>query len=159
MKRRIVYGAFDPDWNDQELAAWASVQIGCAFPDNSRAIGMEVDDEMVAVTVWNCFEEHNCLISIASDKSRRWMTREYLFRSFYYPFAQLGLPRVTVKVDEDNLDSVLLGVHLGFNFEGAMRKAAPGGRREIIMGLLKEDCRWISDSLARHSVKYSTVKG
>lgn len=139
------------------MTRWAASVIGCSFPSDAHAIAMEVDDDIAAVTVWNSIEQYNCLISIASDGTRRWMTREFLFRSFAYPFVQLGLPRVTVKIDEDNIESVRLGVHLGFSFEGAMRKAAPGGRREIIMGLLKEDCRWISVDLARHTVKHSTV--
>jgi len=151
MKRRVVYG--QTEGRTEELCRWAAAILcpGQTFPHDTHAIASEVDGEIAAVTLWNSFDDYNCLMSIASDGSRRWMTREFLYRSFAYPFVQLGLPRVTVKIDEDNLESVKLGVHLGFQFEGSMRKAAPGGRREIIMGLLKEECRWIDLGLAKHA--------
>ncbi len=149
MSRRVIYG------DDAEMCRWAAATIGAGggFSADARAIGMEVGGEIVAVTVWNCFELHNCLMSVASDGSRRWMTREFLFRSFAYPFLQLGLPRVTVKVDEANAASLRLTKHLGFVEEGRLRRAAPGGRDDIVMGLLSEECRWISVALARHAVQ------
>lgn len=143
--RRIIYG------DDAEMARWAAATIGAGggFPADTRAIGMEIDGEIAAVTVWNSFETHNCLMSVASDGSRRWMNREFLFRSFAYPFIQLGLPRVTIKIDEDRYDSVMLALGLGFTLEGILRKAAPGGRRDLVFGLLKEECRWIGIDFAK----------
>lgn len=147
--RRIIYG------EDADLCRWAAATIGAGggFSADARAIGMEVDGEIVAVTVWNSFETHNCLMSIASDGSKRWMTREFLFRSFAYPFIQLGMPRITTKSDERNTPSIRLAKHIGFIEEGRLRKAAPGGRDDIVFGLLKEDCRWIGLDLAKIAVK------
>lgn len=149
--KRVAYGHIDG--RTEEFCQWAAAVIapGTVFPSDAYAIACEVGDEIAAVTVWSGFDQCNCLISIASDGSRRWMTREFLYRSFAYPFVQLGLPRVTAKVDEINSDSLRLGFHLGFIEEGRMRRAAPGGRDEIIMGLLKENCRWIDLNLAKHA--------
>lgn len=147
--KRVAYGHVEG--RTEEFCQWAAAIIapGQKFPAETFALAMEVGGEIAAVTLWNGFEDHNCLMSIASDGSKRWITREFLYRSFAYPFIQLGLPRVTAKMDEANLDSVRTALHLGFVEEGRMRRAAPGGRDEIIMGLLKEDCRWIDDSLAK----------
>jgi len=160
MKRRIIYGGYDSEWTDAELARWAAHQIaaGGGFSADARAIAMEIDGEIAAVTVWNCFETHNCLMSIASDGRKRWMTREYLFRSFAYPFLQLGLPRVTSKIDEANVASIALCKGCGFVEEGRLREAAPNGRSDILLGLLRRECRWISEKLARHTVNHSVLE-
>lgn len=161
MTRRIVYGHLSQDWSDKELCQWAAGQIGAGggFSPDARAMGIEIDGEMAAVTIWNCFELHNCLMSIASDNKKRWMTREFLFRSFAYPFLQLGLDRVTTKSDERNAPSIRLALHLGFTAEGRLRNAAGSGFDDIVFGLLKEECRWISRNLAQHTVKYSMAEG
>jgi RimJ/RimL family protein N-acetyltransferase len=149
MTRRIIYG------EDEYMCRWAANTIGAGggFALDSHAIGMEIDGEIVAVTVWNNFETHNCLMSIASNGSKRWMNREFLFRSFAYPFIQLGLPRVTTKSAASNLPSIKLAHHLGFTIEGRMRKAAPGGLDDIVFGLLKEECRWIGNDFAKIAAK------
>ncbi|BBZ94333.1 hypothetical protein BRDID11004_47640 [Bradyrhizobium diazoefficiens] len=148
-QRRIIYG------ESADMCRWAAATIGAGggFSSDAHAIGMEVDGEIVAVTVWNCFETHNCLMSIASDGSKRWMTREFLFRSFAYPYIQLGLPRTTTKSDERNLPSIRLAHHLGYREEGRLRKAAPGGRGDIVFGMLKEECRWIDRRFAEIAAK------
>lgn len=145
--RRVIYG------EDDDLCRWAAATIGAGggFSSDAHAIGMEVDGEIVAVTVWNCFERYNCLMSVASDGSRRWLTREFLFRSFAYPFLQLGLPRVTLKADEGNVPSLKFALHLGFSVEGRLRKAAGGVRDDIVFGMLREECRWIDLSMAKHA--------
>jgi len=152
MKRRVVYGHIEG--RTEEFCQWAADILcpGQTFPTDTNALASEIDGRIAAVTLWNGFDERNCLMSIASDGSRRWMTREFLYRSFAYPFVQLCLPRVTVKIDEANADSIRLGRHLGFTEEGRMRKAGPNGRSEIIMGLLREECRWVNLNLAKHAV-------
>lgn len=147
MSTRFIYG------QDAMIARWAAARIGAGggFPNDAAAIGMERNGNLVAATIWHCFERHNCLMSVASSGSRLWLTREFRFRSFAYPFLQLGLPRVTSKADEGNEASVKLTLHMGFKIEGRLRKAAPDGRDDIVFGMLKEECRWIGPDMARYA--------
>lgn len=146
MRDKFIYG------QDAEMAGWAAAQIcaGGCFPGNVRAIGVERAGKLIAVTLWHGFEVRNCTMSIATNH-RRWATREYLFRSFAYPFLQLDLPRVTCKLDASNDDSRCLAEHLGFKSEGRLRRAAPQGRDELVFGMLRDECRWIGPDMARHA--------
>lgn len=144
---RYIYG------RDADMAAWAAAQIcgGGGFPLDARAIGLERNGKLIAVTVWHAFEVRNCHMSIATDRSRKCATRQFLFRSFAYPFLQLDLPRVTCIVDVGNADSVRLAEHLGFKPEGRMRRAAPDGRDALVFGMLREECRFVGLNMARHA--------
>lgn len=145
MSDRFIYG------QDRDMAAWAAAQIcaGGGFPADVRAIGVERDDKLIAVTLWHGFCLRDVTMSIATNRSRRCASREFLFRSFAYPFLQLDLPRVTCKVDEGSDDSVRLARHLGFALEGRMRSAAPAGRDVLLFGMLRSECRWIGLDTAR----------
>lgn len=139
MSGNFIYG------DDAAMVRWAVERIGAGggFPADALAIGFERGGNIVAVTVWHSFETHSCLISVASDGSRRWLSREYLFRTFAYPFVQCGFPRVTSKVDEGNEAAVKLNEAVGFTREGYLREAAPDGRGDIVFGMLRSECRWI----------------
>lgn len=145
MSDRFIYG------KDRDMTAWAAAQIcaGGGFPADARAIGVERDGKLIAVTVWHAFCLSDVTMSIATNRTRRCASREFLFRSFAYPFLQLDLPRVTCKVDAGNDDSVRLAQHLGFEQEGRLRRAAPAGRDVLLFGMLRSECRWIGLDTAR----------
>ena len=147
MRDRFIYG------RDKKLASWAAAQIraGGGFPRDVRAVGVERGGELIAVALWHTLSVRNCMMSIATNRSKRCASREFLFRSFAYPFLQLDLPRVTCILDEGNGDSVRLAQHLGFKLEGRLRRAAPEGRDDLVFGMLREECRWIGPEMARHA--------
>lgn len=76
---------------------------------------------------------------IGTDK--RWITKTLAQAAFDYPFRQLGLRRVTGLVDERLVDVIALNKRLGFKVEGTIRKGL-GDRDIILMGLLREDCKF-----------------
>lgn len=129
---------------DAILIPWAAERIGVrSFKSDARAIGQERDGEIVAVVVFDGFSDVDCNMHIASDGSRRWLTRELLIRAFWYPFIQLGYQRVTGLVPAGNADALRFDEHLGFEREGLHKKAAPDGGDIISLGLLRENCRFI----------------
>ena len=94
----------------------------------------------VAYADWN---GPNVVCHIASDGTRRWATREYLWTIFDYPFNQLNVKRITVCVGEGNSDSRRFVQHLGFGLESTLLKAHPTGDL-LIYSMFKEQCQWIS---------------
>ena len=84
----------------------------------------------------------NVVCHIASDGSRRWLTREYLRIIFDYPFSQLGVRRITVCVGEGNSASRRFVQHLGFELEAVHPLAHPTGAL-LTFRMWKKDCRWI----------------
>ena len=80
---------------------------------------------------------------IAAVPGRRWMTRDFLRVAFRYPFWQLGCRRVTGYVPASNADALRFDLHLGFVQEGRMREALPDGEDVIVLGMLRNECRWL----------------
>lgn len=125
-----------------EMLAWAEAVIGCQFRPDAQCIGWEQDGQLRAVTIFDGFSACDCNMHIASDGSRRWMTREFLFHSFAYPFIQLKLRRVTGLVPAKNKDALRFDHHLGFEVEGVCRHALPDDDI-VVMGLLRDSCRYL----------------
>ena len=80
---------------------------------------------------------------VAAVPGKRWMTKDFLWRVFAYPFLQLNCNRVTGLVREDNIVAQKFDEHIGFKREGLIRKGATDGADIILYGMLKEECRWL----------------
>lgn len=93
----------------------------------------------VAYAEWNGV---NVVCHIAAE-GKRWMSREFLWTMFDYPFNQLGCTRLTACVGEGNLPSRKFVEHLGFTLEARLEKAHPSGDI-LIYKLGKPDARWLN---------------
>ena len=61
---------------EHRLVPWARERIGVSgFDDDARTIGLERDGHLVAVVVYDSFHATDVQMHIASDGTRRWMTR------------------------------------------------------------------------------------
>lgn len=134
---RLIYG------EDERLLPWAESRVGVAgFRPDARTIGYERDDELVAVVIFDGFSPVDANMHIASDGTRRWLTRELLIAAFAYPFIQCGLRRVTGLVPARNIAALKFDEHIGFRREGYHPNAAKDGDL-VSLGMLKEWCRFI----------------
>lgn len=128
--------------NPARLIAWASERIGFEPRHDARAIGWGGGDTIKAVTLYDGFSACDCNIHIASDGSGQWLTRGYLRASFWHPFIQWNLRRLTGLVPAKNQDALRFDLHLGFEREGYIRHALPDDDL-ILLGMLRENCRYI----------------
>jgi RimJ/RimL family protein N-acetyltransferase len=137
MTTRLIYD------DTERLLAWAQARIGMgAFRDDARTIGLERDGELVAVVVYDNFSTADAHMHIASDGTGRWMNKELLLAAFAYPFAQLGLRRLTGVVPAKNARALAFDENIGFVREGYHPHALPDDD-VITLGLLKENCRFL----------------
>jgi hypothetical protein len=132
----FIYG------EQERLIGWASEVIGITPRPDAQAIGWQENGQLRAVTVWDSFSVCDCNIHIASDGTRQWMRKSFLRASFMHPFIQWNLRRVTGLVPAKNTVALAFDLHLGFRQEGICRHALPDDDI-IILGLLREDCRFI----------------
>ena len=107
------------------------------------AIGWEKAGELVAGVCYCDWNGVNVVCHIASDGSRKWLTKRYLRVIFDYPFNQLQCGRITVAVGEGNSASCNFVRKLGFELEARLSKAHPTGDL-LIFRMFKSDCRWIA---------------
>jgi len=127
----------------EAIAEFVKKTIGETQPyENYSAIGLVKNDLLVAGAIYNHYNGSDININFAAEPGARWMTREFLYACFDYPFNQLTCRRASVLVPKKNKTARKFTVHLGFEYEGNMRKALPNDDM-IIYGLLKENCKWL----------------
>lgn len=113
------------------------------FDERAVAIGLEEDGEIIASVVFDMYTGPSICMHVAAVPGKRWMTRDYLWRCFAYPFLQLKCNRITGLVREDNLVAQKFDEHLGFKREGLIRQGATDGTNMILYGMLRDECRFL----------------
>lgn len=133
--------------NPAEMIAWAAEQLGGAYRDDARAIGVEHDGQIRAVAVFDTFSRRNVNLSVVSNKGDWWLTKEFARAVCAYAFITCKMPRLTVQPPASNAPACALALGMGCLEEGRMREAGPGGVDVIIYGLLRRDCRFLPKGL------------
>lgn len=115
---------------------------------NYTTLGLVRGDCLVAGVVYNNFGGAGVCAHIAAIPGKRWLTREFLYAMFDYPFRQLGKRRITALVARRNKAARRFTENLGFQHEGCLRHALE--RDDIIVyGMLAEECRFLKPELLR----------
>lgn len=131
---------------------YASSILGEAFfhgPATKCLASLSDDGKILGVVLYDRITDRDCMIHVASNGSRRWISREMLFWTFYVPFVQFSLARVTGIVREDNEDALRFDLNLGFVIEGRVRQIFPGGYDGILLGMLRDECRFLDRKFLR----------
>lgn len=104
-------------------------------------IGWQKNGEIVAGVAYANWNGVNVECHIAAV-GKHWLTRQYLWTIFDYPFNQLGVNRITVCVGQGNAKSVRFVKHLGFRIEARLEGAHPTGDL-LIFCMNRQNCRFI----------------
>lgn len=137
------------------IAAFVARKIGASPKrDNFTAIGLIEDDKLIAGVVYSDFNGSNITAAIAGE-GRNWMSREFLWFMFYYPFIQAGAKRITACVEQTNIVSQQFVEKLGFELEFPMKDAGKTGDL-LIYRMFKKDCRYLERRNARNTSKTGT---
>ncbi len=131
----LIFGDSVIDWVAKQTNEYGRFGGG-------TAIGWLRHGEMVAGVVYADYNGPNVVCHIASDGSRKWLTKQYLWTIFDYPFNQMKCDRITVCVGEGNFASLAFVLHLGFTLEARLSKAHPTGDL-LVLRMFKRNCRWI----------------
>lgn len=134
--KTVVYG------QKEKISKWVWEQLG-EEDSGGEAIGLERDGELIAGVVFNMYTGASISMNVVAVPGKDWLNREFLFRSFAYPFLQLRCYRVTALVKVDNNVSNKFVEDIGYKREGLLRRAHVDGSDMFIYGMLREECRWI----------------
>lgn len=129
------------------VVEWVARQTGefnCFGTD--VGIGWQRHGKIVAGVAYANWNGVNVECHIASDGTRHWLTREYLWTIFDYPFNRIGgsygAKRITVCVGEGNADSARFVKHLGFKLEAKLKAAHPTGDLQVFR-MFANECRFL----------------
>lgn len=141
--KEVVYT--DPD----EMIGWAVDRMpGYGFHSDAKVIGLRDAGTLRGVVVFDHFTPTGCWISVASDGTKRWMTRSFIIHVMAYPFIQLAYPRITAFVSSRNDESLSFCRGFGWVEEGTLREAGLQGEDIVIFGMLRRECRWLPERFA-----------
>jgi RimJ/RimL family protein N-acetyltransferase len=107
-----------------------------------RAICQKKNGVIVAAVGYDECNGSNIFCHIASDGSKRWMTRWYLHEIFKFPFRTIGCERITLWVDATNYASLGFVTNLGFKREAVLERAGREGHDVIILRMFRRECRY-----------------
>lgn len=112
---------------------------------STAGIGLEEDGRLIAGVAYCQFNGPNIVCHIASDGSKRWANRQFLWTIFDYPFNQAKVKRITVCIGQGNLDSIKFVEHLGFWFETSLGEDSHPSGRTLIYAMRKPQAqRWLN---------------
>ena len=133
--KRIVIGQPVVSWVASHTQEYGNFGASVGF-------GIEDDGKLIAGVVFSDYNGANINMHVASDGSKRWMTREFLWMVFDYPFNQAKVKRITGLVGEKNYAARKFDEHIGFVYETTLKDAHPDGGM-IVYRMFREDCRWL----------------
>ena len=117
------------------------------------AVGIKPNGKAAAVVIWNMYHDYkygaDIRVIIASDDPK-WCLPGVLRQLFYYPFELAGCTRITAIIKDGNERSLKLCRGLGFRKEGVLRRGYNGRTNAIVLGMLKEECKWLKPREERH---------
>lgn len=114
---------------------------------NFNALGLVRNGHLVAGVIYNGYEAGNVNMHIGAEEGKKWMTPDFLFAAFDYPFNQLGKRRVTAYLRSKNERAIEFAKNLGFKYEGKLVNFYKDDD-QVIYGLLKEQCRFLMKKAA-----------
>ena len=123
------------------VGRYVAERLGVQGWSAPAGIGLERDGKLIGGVVYDYFNGASICMHVASDGGN-WLTREFLWFAFYYPFVQLGVKRITGLVPESNLAARRFDEHLGFILEARMKDAHPTGD-VLVYRMLKSECRYL----------------
>lgn len=129
---------------DDWFGPWFADKQGIEYlPNAMQYIGLFGDGQILSVCAFDNFNGANINMHIASVPGKRWLTREYLWYCFFYPFEQLKVRRVTGLVAASNLQARKFDENLGFTLEATLKDAHPDGDL-LVYKMTADQCRWLT---------------
>ena len=124
------------------LVSWICHEVSYVPSRNMTAIGVWDDkkEELAGVVGYDGMNGASCEMFVAGHG--RWLSKDLLKAAFTYPFEQMGLNVVVVKVSSANKEAQIFDEHVGFEEQCRLPGAYDDGDM-IIYTMLKDECRWL----------------
>lgn len=134
---------------------WLEDHIGepCTFdPAETRTIAHVLFHEgkrfeVLAVVALNRWTTHTVDGSIASDGTKRWMSREFSWTVYDFAFRHADKSRMNFTVRPENAAAIAMHTKLGHRFESVLEDANGDGKALLLFGFTRrqwKESRWAS---------------
>jgi len=122
---------------DERVARFVGEKLNFGVFPPWTAMGIEKDGEIIGGVIFNCFEGNDLQVTVAG----RGFGKNFLQNVGDYVYNQLGYGRMTIKTEQESV--VKLAERLGGKIEGMLRAHFRNGNSAWIVGILKEEYRFL----------------
>jgi len=110
---------------------------------NYNALGLVRNGHLVAGVIYNGFDGANVNMHVGAVSGSHWMTKEFLYAAFDYPFNELNRKRISAFIRATNKRTIAFVKKLGFVYEGKLQDFYTDGGDMVVYGLLHDKCRFL----------------
>ena len=110
--------------------------------EDFQALGRMERGRLLGVVGYNGFCGLTCQIHTAGDG--HWVSREFIAKTFDYPFRQAGMEHLFAPVAATNTRALRFDKHMGFREFGRIPDGYERGTDLIVLTMARKDCKWIS---------------
>lgn len=121
---------------------FATKLLNIELPSDSVCLGRVIDGKLRAVAVFCEFKGNMCNFHLCGT-GNHWMSKEFLWAMFDYPFEKLRLKVILAVIAGSNKKSLRLGRKLGFKELAKIPDAIDDGGL-VIFTMRPADCRWLT---------------
>lgn len=121
---------------------WMLDKMGGRFSQDAIGFGLVENGAIIAAAAFDVYRpcSNSIECAMAFDKP---VTRRFLRECACFVYQNLGVNRAQAVINLSNLKSINTTLRLGFTIEGLLRQGGTNGEDAVIMGLLRDECRWI----------------
>lgn len=133
------------------VGPWIEEHGGGHYKASAQCIGLEKNGKLVAGVLYGGHNGASIYMHVAASGTN-WLTRDFLWVCFDYPFVQLECKVIIGLVAEKNLKARKFDEHLGFKLTSRIPEGHPEGNL-LIYTMRKQDCRFLKENRgqAKHS--------
>lgn len=132
--------SFDDPWHGEELTRLLDPDQPFR-PGFDRCLSITRAGKLIGGVLYDNFLKRSIHMHVASmDKS--WLTRDFLFRAFSYPFYTCGVEVIYAPVQSTNEHALQFDKRIGFEEEIRLIGAIPDGDL-VILSMRIHQCRWL----------------
>lgn len=136
---KITYRVNDP-WDGEALSR--KMHSDQAYESNWRCLSVLHDGELAGGVIYTNFNVRSVQIHVAAF-TPKWLTRDFLWMCFDWPFNRMGVDVVYGPVDSSNDHALQFDLRLGFVEEARLVGGSPTGDI-VILSMRRHQCRWLN---------------
>lgn len=126
-----------------ELGKWLCERNNAQYiPGQGWYIGNEKNGRLVGVVGFDNYNGASVCMHCAGE-GKHWVTRDFLWFVFWYPFEQMKVNKIIGLVSSANLDAMKFDLNLGFVQEAVIKDAYRNGDMNILT-MTREQCKFLA---------------
>ena len=143
-------------WSNQDvLATWLCKRIGLVPTANLKCLGrVDKDGQIMGVIGYDGYNRAS--VQMHSAGVGNWVSREFIYAAFDYPFRVMGCEVVLGLIPSGNVQAIRFNRHVGFTEVTRIEGAHPDGAL-ILMQMRRDECRWLHHPKIRAAMRDRVV--